>query len=162
MIAAEFSLMSCIWTLFLTGSHTMPGQPHSWPTCHLHVWQNDRGLFRATAVTLGWNEHWIRVSTQSQKSVCSHSNCLFCVTIVWWWIRAFSETEVRSSITAYLNAAPFWGWQCQVIYRHPLPQNLLQSELSSIKSLFIDNMMLNKSKKRIWRTENVQYLCTVN
>ena len=24
-------------------------------TCHLHFWQNDRGLWRATAVTRGWN-----------------------------------------------------------------------------------------------------------
>ena len=24
-------------------------------TCHLHIWQNDRDLLRATAVTLGWN-----------------------------------------------------------------------------------------------------------
>ena len=26
-------------------------------TCHLHLWQNDRGLLRATAVTRGWNGH---------------------------------------------------------------------------------------------------------
>ena len=25
--------------------------------CHLHFWQNDRGLLRATAVTRGWNEY---------------------------------------------------------------------------------------------------------
>ena len=24
-------------------------------TCHLHFWQNDRDLLRATAVRLGWN-----------------------------------------------------------------------------------------------------------
>ena len=24
-------------------------------TCHLHFWQNDRGLLRATAITRGWN-----------------------------------------------------------------------------------------------------------
>ena len=24
-------------------------------TCHLHFWQNDRGLLRATAATRGWN-----------------------------------------------------------------------------------------------------------
>ena len=35
-------------------------------TCHLHFWQNDRGLLRATAVTGGWwNGHGIRFSTQS-------------------------------------------------------------------------------------------------
>ena len=26
-------------------------------TCHLHFWQNDRDLLRATAVTRGWNEY---------------------------------------------------------------------------------------------------------
>ena len=26
-------------------------------TCHLHFWQNDRSLLRATAVTRGWNGH---------------------------------------------------------------------------------------------------------
>ena len=32
-------------------------------TCHLHFWQNDRGLLRATAVIQRWNGHRIRVST---------------------------------------------------------------------------------------------------
>ena len=27
-------------------------------TCHLHFWQNDRDLVRATAVTRGWNGYW--------------------------------------------------------------------------------------------------------
>ena len=27
-------------------------------TCHLHFWQNDQGLSRATAVTWGWNRYW--------------------------------------------------------------------------------------------------------
>ena len=27
-------------------------------TCHLHFWQNDRGLLRVTAVTRGWNGYW--------------------------------------------------------------------------------------------------------
>ena len=57
---------------FRIGSHTMPGQRHSQPTptslgqgsmrvlgvtCHLHFWQNDRGLLHATAVTRGRNGH---------------------------------------------------------------------------------------------------------
>ena len=33
-------------------------------TCHLHFWQNDRDLLRATAVTREWNEYEIRVSTE--------------------------------------------------------------------------------------------------
>ena len=34
-------------------------------TCHLHFWQNDRGLLRATAVTQGWN--WYRDKSQPRK-----------------------------------------------------------------------------------------------
>ena len=34
-------------------------------TCHLHLWQNDRDLLRATAVTLGGTDTEIRVSTES-------------------------------------------------------------------------------------------------
>ena len=36
-------------------------------TCHLHFWQNDRGLLGAIAVTRGWNGHQIRVSTQNKS-----------------------------------------------------------------------------------------------
>ena len=35
-------------------------------TCHLHFWQNDRHLLRATAVTLGWNGY--RNKSQHRKS----------------------------------------------------------------------------------------------
>ena len=35
-------------------------------TCHLHFWQNDRGLLRATAVTRGWNGY--RNKSQHRKS----------------------------------------------------------------------------------------------
>ena len=56
---------------FLIDSHTMPGQRQSahsdfvgsrvyaclGVTCHLHFWQNDWGLLRATVVTRGWTRH---------------------------------------------------------------------------------------------------------
>ena len=75
----ECSLTSCVWARFRIGFHTMPGQRQSaysdfvgsrmyaclGVTCHLHFWQNDRGLLLADAVTRGWNGHRIRVSTQS-------------------------------------------------------------------------------------------------
>ena len=96
----ECSLTSCVWARFLTDSHTLPGQRHSQPhfdfdgsrvyaclgvTCHLHFWQNDRGLLRAIAVTRGWNGQWMRVSTQS-----------------WFWRRKFSRCSCRDS-----NSPPF-------------------------------------------------------
>ena len=34
-------------------------------TCHLHFWQNDQGLLRATAVTQGWNGY--RNKSQHRK-----------------------------------------------------------------------------------------------
>ena len=34
-------------------------------TCHLHFWQNDRDLLRATAVTMGWNGY--RNKSQHRK-----------------------------------------------------------------------------------------------
>ena len=34
-------------------------------TCHLHFWQSDRGLLRATAVTRGWNGY--RNKSQHRK-----------------------------------------------------------------------------------------------
>ena len=36
-------------------------------TCHLHFWQNDRDLLRATAVTRGWNGY--RNKSQHRKSI---------------------------------------------------------------------------------------------
>ena len=35
-------------------------------TCHLHLWQNDRALLRAAAVTRGWNGY--RNKSQHRKS----------------------------------------------------------------------------------------------
>ena len=37
-------------------------------TCHLHLWQNDRSLLCATAVTRGWNGHRISVYTQREEN----------------------------------------------------------------------------------------------
>ena len=54
-------------------------------TCHLHFWQNDGGLLRATAVTQGWNRYQIRVGTKS-----------------WPWRRKFSHCSCRD-----LNPRPF-------------------------------------------------------
>ena len=54
-------------------------------TCHLHFWQNDRDLLRATAVTQGWMDTEIRVSTESRP-----------------WRRKFSRRSYRD-----LNPGPF-------------------------------------------------------
>ena len=43
-------------------------------TCHLHFWQNDRGLLRATAVTRGWNGY--RNKSQHRKLTLEKKNYL--------------------------------------------------------------------------------------
>ena len=53
-------------------------------TCHLHFWQNDRDLLRATAVTRGGTDTEIRVSTESRP-----------------WRRKFSRRSCRD-----LNPGP--------------------------------------------------------
>ena len=53
-------------------------------TCHLHFWQNDRDLLRATAVTRGWNGYR-KKSTESRP-----------------WRRKFSRRSSRDS-----NPRPF-------------------------------------------------------
>ena len=54
-------------------------------TCHLHFWQNDRDLLRATAVTRGGTDPEIRVSTENRP-----------------WRRKFSRRSCRDS-----NLRPF-------------------------------------------------------
>ena len=93
----------------------MHGQRHSQPTpdfigsrvcaClgityHLHFWQNDLGLLRATAATRGWNGYRIRVSAQSSL-----------------WRRKFSRRSYRDSYSqasehdrvrrSYQQASPY-------------------------------------------------------
>ena len=60
--AVQWKRQSCclffhviIW-LFLWEEHS-PSVVGCLVTCHLHFWQNDPGLLRATAVTRGWNGH---------------------------------------------------------------------------------------------------------
>ena len=65
-------------------------------TCHLHFWQNDWGLLRATAVTRGWNEYrnksHHRKLTREKKIVflwCTFVYCCFGTFLLIHW--AFSQ-----------------------------------------------------------------------
>ena len=54
-------------------------------TCHLHFWQNDRDLLRATVVTRGWNGY--RNKSQHRKSTLEKKILpLFCVDLFIWVI----------------------------------------------------------------------------
>ena len=43
------------YTMLFLQSHIREVHAYLAVTCHLHFWQNDRDLLRATAVTRGWN-----------------------------------------------------------------------------------------------------------
>ena len=77
-------------------------------TCHLHIWQIDWDLLRATAVTQGWNmDTEIRVSTES-----------------WLWRRQFCHCSCRD-----LNPWPFLQGFTHVTFqswvRHSNPRTIL-------------------------------------
>ena len=78
-------------------------------TCHLHFWQNDWGLLHATAVTQGWNGHWIRVSTQS-----------------WLWRRKFFHRFCQNS-----NLQPFDHEKNQAFFGHFNQQAILAAYVCS-------------------------------
>ena len=66
-------------------SHIRKGYACLAVTCHLHFWQNDRDLLRATVVTRGWNGY--RNKSQHRQST---------------WRRKFSRRSCRDS-----NPRPF-------------------------------------------------------
>ena len=81
-------------------------------TCHLHFWQNDRDLLRATAVTRCGTDTKIRVSTES-----------------WPWRRNFSRRSCRDS---NLNPQPFNHESCALITDlFPLPAQRWPQSLCS-------------------------------
>ena len=46
-------------------------------TCHLHFWQNDLDLLRATAVTRGWNGYRNKTKSKVQSQNVSCRSCSF-------------------------------------------------------------------------------------
>ena len=70
-------------------------------TCHLHFWQNDRDLLRATAVTRGWNGYRNNMihrlwTVFSQVCTCSsdfqNAHGQFCVDLIVVYVK-FSWNE---------------------------------------------------------------------
>ena len=57
-------------------------------TCHLHFWQNDWSLLRATAVTQGWNGY--RNKESAQKIDPEEENSP--TAPAWIWTRDLSVT----------------------------------------------------------------------
>ena len=67
-------------------------------TCHLHLWQNDRDLLRATAVTRGWNGY--RNKNQHRKSTLEKK--IF-PPLLQGFEPATFQSRVRRSITTELS-----------------------------------------------------------
>ena len=91
-------------------------------TCHLCVWQNDRGLSRTAGVTRGWNRH--RNRTQHRKWTLEKK-------ILWPLLpgieRATFRSRVRSSVTSCI--LPLFRFQSfRHLNTHCKPSNKLGSE----------------------------------
>ena len=62
-----YTMQACIsWQCQFIWSHISRVHVCLTVNCHLHFWQNDRDLLRATAVTRGWNGY--RNKSQHRKS----------------------------------------------------------------------------------------------
>ena len=59
--------------------------------CHLHFWQNDRGLLRATTVKQGWNGHRIR----AHKVDSGEKNPFFSNIIKLKWADSFPKQRLE-------------------------------------------------------------------
>ena len=74
-------------------------------TCHLHLWQNDLDLLRATAVTRGWNGY--RNKSQHRKSTMEKK-------ILPPLLQGFEPATFQSRVRRYNHwaiPAPKWGWR---------------------------------------------------
>ena len=72
-------------------------------TCHLHFWQDDRDLLRATAVTRGWNGY----RNRSQHRKFTLENKLFLPFPQGFEPRPFNHES--GALTTELAPAPWWG-----------------------------------------------------
>ena len=77
-------------------------------TCHLHFWQNDRDLLRATVVTWGWNGY---------RNKSQHRS--------WPWRRKFSSRSWRDS-----NPRPF-SHESGALTTEPSPPQLCTLQCES-------------------------------
>ena len=86
-------------------------------TCHLHFWQNDRGLLRATAVTEGWK--WYRNKSQHRKSTLENKILLplqqrFKPVTFWSRVRR-SNIIIQSGIIQKKKISFYWFFYASLI-----------------------------------------------
>ena len=68
-----YTIQPCTMSSHFTQSHIRKVHACSAVTCHLHFWQDDWDLLRATAVTRGWNLY----RNKSQHKKLTLENTLF-------------------------------------------------------------------------------------
>ena len=79
-------------------------------TCHLHFWQHDQGLLRATAVTRGWNGY--RNKSQHRKLTLEKK-------ILPPLLRVFSSVPLSFVLSWRENQSCFWKISfCAIINNH--------------------------------------------
>ena len=101
-------------------------------SCHLHFWQNDKGLLRATVVTQGWNGHQIRDSTQNWlwRRNFSRRSCLDSNP------QSFDHESVLSHHSLWRSVSPFPVTFCLIIPFDVLSHNSLWRSVSSLPVTF--------------------------
>ena len=82
-------------------------------TCHLHFWQNDRDLLRATVVTRGWNGY--RNKSQHRKSTLEKKILPpfqqgFEPATFQSRVRCSNHWAIPAPRGTVIVVAVFWGW----------------------------------------------------
>ena len=83
-------------------------------TCHLHLWQNNRGLLRATAVTRGWNGYRNKSQHRKltlEKKILPPLQQGFEPMTFWSWVRCSNHW----AIPALMTCRHFWQCLCPSI-----------------------------------------------
>ena len=80
-------------------------------TYHLHLWQNDRGLLRATAVTRGWNRY--RNKSQHRKSTLEKK---IIPPLLQGFEPATFQSRVRRSNHWAIPGESYRGWLRSLLY----------------------------------------------
>ena len=93
-------------------------------TCHLHFWQNDGDILRATVVTRGWNGY--RNKSQHRKSTLEKK-------ILPPFQQGFEPATFQSrALTTELSPPPYWGGKDAGIYRQTGERGVLECRNKNI------------------------------
>ena len=79
--------------------------------CHLHFWQNDRGLLRATPVTRAWHRHRIRVRQKVNSTEENSPNAPA-------GIRTRNHSMASPALLPIIYPRTPWSWATRPSQRH--------------------------------------------